>query len=203
MPDGRKNNRGTKGNKGGRPPKADEIKKIEPQTITVGAAALDREYANQLVWGATQYTYFNPNETLSGSGTIDTVEIWLNYNSGGTDTWAGLGSISGTTITTRDSESLGDVSAGSKQEITGLSIDGVIGDLIGVANKSVGDYVKLETGPTGDWYRVEGEYIDPDDSASYTLSETNNQLSLYGTGTEAAAGLSIPVAMHHYKMMRS
>jgi len=29
MPDGRRNNRGTKGNKGGRPPKLDEVRKFE------------------------------------------------------------------------------------------------------------------------------------------------------------------------------
>lgn len=68
MPDGRKNNSGTKGNKGGRPPKADEQKLIEklsplePKAFKALEDALDdgQNWAVKLYF---EYVYGKPRET--------------------------------------------------------------------------------------------------------------------------------------------
>ena len=63
--DGRKNNRGTKGNKGGRPPKADEIKKIE----TMDSIAAPAE-----VWGLLW--------SLCQEGNVQALKIWIEHREG-------------------------------------------------------------------------------------------------------------------------
>lgn len=68
MADGRRNNKGTKGNNGGRPPKADEQKLIEklsplePKAFKALANALDSEkhWAVKLYF---EYVYGKPRET--------------------------------------------------------------------------------------------------------------------------------------------
>jgi NADPH-dependent ferric siderophore reductase len=63
--DGRRNNKGVKGNKGGRPPKADEIKIIEQ----MDAIAAPSE-AWRALWVKCQ------------EGDVQAVKTWLNYRFG-------------------------------------------------------------------------------------------------------------------------
>lgn len=65
MPDGRRNNSGVKGNKGGRPRKADEIKIIE-QMDTVAAPT----EAWEALW------------TKCVDGDTQAIKTWLNYRFG-------------------------------------------------------------------------------------------------------------------------
>jgi hypothetical protein len=78
--DGRKNNRGVKGNKGGRPPKADELKLIERLTplSDLAYAALEQglEQANPLfvkMW--FEYMHGKPNQRVDVNATVETTII--------------------------------------------------------------------------------------------------------------------------------
>ena len=63
--DGRRNNKGTKGNKGGRPPKADEIKLIEK---------LDKHIDSDMV--------FDKLEGLCSQNNMKAIELYLAYRYG-------------------------------------------------------------------------------------------------------------------------
>ena len=63
--DGRKNNRGTLGNKGGRPPKADEVAMIE---------RMDAALAPDDVWNALAAKVKEKN--------VHAIKCWLNYRYG-------------------------------------------------------------------------------------------------------------------------
>lgn len=69
MADGRKNNRGTKGNKGGRPPKADEQKLIERLSPLADKAfkALENAIKEEQSWALKlwfEYMYGKPKEKI-------------------------------------------------------------------------------------------------------------------------------------------
>jgi len=65
MPDGRKNNRGTPGNKGGRPPKADEIKVIETMDSVLAPVEAWKKLADLVMQGDMQ-----------------AIKLWLEYRIG-------------------------------------------------------------------------------------------------------------------------
>ncbi len=149
-------------------------------TIDIGALAIGRASNGNI----KNYTMFGMDNPSNGSGTIDTVEVWLESKSDPIDMWAGtFFLVSGTTYECRDSESLGDVAVGSKQTLVGLSIDVETGDHIGCHCKTAGTTVYIEkdtSGFLGNRYKV-GEYIDTGDQASYG-TEAGDAISLYGTG---------------------
>ena len=69
MADGRKNNKGTKGNKGGRPPKRDEQKLIEKLSPMADLAykALESAVKNGESWAVKmwmEYMHGKPKETV-------------------------------------------------------------------------------------------------------------------------------------------
>ena len=71
MPDGRKNNRGTPGNKGGRKPKADEITMIQNMDATKAPAEVWQALAARVDMGDTiaiktwlSYRYGQPKQTV-------------------------------------------------------------------------------------------------------------------------------------------
>jgi len=65
MPDGRKNNSGTRGNKGGRPKKADELKLIEQ---------MDAVLAPEEVWQKVA--------SLCNQGDMQALKTWIEYRYG-------------------------------------------------------------------------------------------------------------------------
>lgn len=83
MADGRRNNRGTKGNKGGRPPKADEQKLIEllsPMAEDARKALHDNIQAGES-WAVKmwfEYVFGKPKETINQTTTLTNipVSIW-------------------------------------------------------------------------------------------------------------------------------
>ncbi len=143
--------------------------------IDIGLEAIDRaNVAN--VSTSTLVDNVNP---ANGTGVITEVDIWF---AGGpaNDTWVGTFSAAGDTLTCHDSESVGNVSIGSKQTFSGLDIAVNIGEYLGV-NERITATCDLEAGPdNGLWFKA-GEFIDPADSGGFTLL-TGFGVSLFGTG---------------------
>lgn len=77
--DGRKNNKGVKGNKGGRPPKADEAKLIERLTplSDLAFSALERglsEHNPQFVKMWFEYMYGKPKQQVDVDGEFNFIK---------------------------------------------------------------------------------------------------------------------------------
>jgi hypothetical protein len=77
--DGRKNNSGTKGNKGGRPPKADEQKLIETLKPLMPAAykALESALKEEQSWAvklAMEYFYGKPHQTVDNNIKVEEIK---------------------------------------------------------------------------------------------------------------------------------
>jgi len=154
----------------------------EKGTIDVGAAAIDR--ADSYVLGT--YTLITAANPANASGTLDTIEVYMVIGWAEDDLWGAVYSISGSTLTCRDSEELGATGSGSKDTFTGLSINIETGDMIGGRGKT-GSYGKIERdtfGGSGVYY-LSGEYVDPDDYKDYDFFVDTQEISIYGTGTES------------------
>ena len=76
------------------------------------------------------YTIISTTNPANATGTLDVMEIWC-YAHDGAGIKIGTFSGSGTSYTSRDFESIGAVTQGSKQTFTGKNCDVVTGDFIG------------------------------------------------------------------------
>lgn len=124
--------------------------------------------------GLTMIDLANPVES---DGIITSIELWANTNIAGMR----VGSFylsSGTTYVCRASVAIGDVTSGSKQTFP-VSLQARAGDFIGL----YWDSGRLETSPSGGTSVAikTGEYIDANDSASYTIN-ANWRIAAYGIG---------------------
>jgi hypothetical protein len=148
---------------------------VEPQSIDIGSDAINRNAS----WGSvTLIAYDNPS---NGSGTLDTIEAWCYTNMTGFEV-ATFYVISGDELATRDYENIGNVTAGSKQTFTGLSIDVATNDYIGMHAATGNIEYSTNTGP-GVWYDT-GDYIP---TAGHTFTNAigaTAAFSVSGTGTE-------------------
>ena len=147
--------------------------------IDVGAAAIDR---GTTLAGRTLVNKTNP---ANATGTIDTVEIWCATNLSTTDV-ATFFVVSGDNLSTRDFENIGAVTSGSKQTFSGLNMDVETGDYIG-SFASTGTLEVDSSGGAGVWYGGSGVDLIPCTNQAFSVL-ANYITSLYGTGTEAAAG---------------
>jgi len=142
-------------------------------SIDIGAAAIDRN--NNFNPTRTSINLDNP---ANASGTINTIKVWA-YTS---MTGLRVGTfylVSGGTYKCRDSATIGNVTAGSEQTFAGLSIAVEAGDYIGCYYPS--GVIELSDSGGAGVYRISGEYIDPDDQASYDFY-AGFVISLYGIG---------------------
>jgi len=156
-----------------------DVGEIFPSTdIDIGVAATDRG-ANA---GAT-LTYINEDNPANDTGAIDEVEIFAwtindladcevaTFTEGDTDVFS-----------TRDTETIGAVTAGSKQTFSSLDMDVATGDYIGIYF-SAGTIERDNTGYIGHWYAA-GDNIPCTDVTFSSLA--GRTISLYGTGETAA-----------------
>ena len=141
--------------------------------ITIGAAAIDRTK-----YGAITSTIVGKEGAASGSGKINSVEIWLDV-----DYWDGADVEVATFIdegsnvlSTRGSELLGDVAKGSKQTFSGLDMDVVAGDYLGIYG-TAGLIEQDWTGGEGLWYLVDDRI--PCSSVTFNWL-ADRTISLYG-----------------------
>ncbi|KKL83935.1 hypothetical protein LCGC14_1969740 [marine sediment metagenome] len=150
--------------------------------IDIGQEAIDRTGVTS-VDARTLVVKANP---ANGTGTVSQVEIWLQAASSN-DVWFGTFSAAGDVLTCRDSESVGNVPAGSKQTFSGLDIDVVAGHYLGThAKTSVASIEKDSGSAIGVWGFL-GEAIDPSDSETFIIN-TDWRISLFGTGEALAIG---------------
>lgn len=159
--------------------------------ITIGVAAIDR--------GGTSgtYTIVNYGGSADGTGSIASVEIWANSDMTGCEV-ATFYVVSGDNLSTRATHAIGNVTSGSKQTFSGLDIAVVTGDYLGYTS-STGNIEYDSSGFDGAWGKS-GDYI-PCTNEAFTLY-AGDAVSLYGEGETAVEGISIPVAMAHYRRMR-
>lgn len=154
---------------------------LTAQSIDIGAAAIDR--GNNIDY-STGATWIDLNNPANDTGTLTTVEIWARSNTTGTIA-ATYYNSGGTTFVCRDSESIGNITAGSKQTVTGLSISVTSADYIGCWVGSAGAIERDTTGYSGIYYYI-GQKTNPSDSASYT-NLAGDAISIYATDAGGTA----------------
>ena len=144
-------------------------------TISIGSTASDRGSSLTVT-----YTMQVKNNPANESGTITKVEVWANSNLSNFEVatfyYIGAGAY------TRDNETIGSVTAGSKQTFT-VSIECQTDDVIGYYG-TAGDIENDTSGGGGGDYKV-GDYIPCSDEAFTNIA--GYEFSLYGY-SEAAAG---------------
>lgn len=153
-------------------PKGEEGKEYPATEIDIGSAATDRN----ITMSAT-YTTIDLANPANDTGTIDTFEIWADSNLDGTNK-VGTFHGSGTDYTNRDGETIGTVTAGSKQTFTGLTIDVTTGDFAGIYF-SAGTLERLNEGGSN-IYWISGDQFGTGQQ-TYTIAN-GDSISLYGTG---------------------
>lgn len=159
-------------------PEGETQGEIFPATeIDIGSAALPRAAYQD----SDRYTLVDAVNPANDTGVIDYCEIYANV-ANSDDTWVGTFSASGNVLTCRDSVSLGDITAGSKQTFSSLDIDVVSGDYFGMHDKTGSSRIEADIVVSSVW-RYEGECIDASDSQTFSLE--TYQISLYGTGETA------------------
>ncbi len=142
--------------------------------IDVGAAAINRVSSFP-----QNYTCVEKSNPANDTGAIDTVEIWANSNLNSSTEVASFFVVSGNNLSTRDSEAIGAVTAGSKQTFTGLDMGIESGDHIGIFYNGG----KMENDASGGvlmWYQS-GDKI-PCTNQLFASDATNYIISLYGIG---------------------
>lgn len=142
--------------------------------IDIGAAAIDRGS-----YSYTNYTIVGKENPANDTGTIIIVEIWAASNLSNCEV-ATFENLFGNYLSTRDTETIGSVTSGSKQTFSGLDMDVQTGDYLGVYFSS--GEIEEDTSGDGFW-RASGDSI-PCTGEEFA-SLINRTISLYGT-SEAA-----------------
>jgi len=151
-----------------------------PGAIDIGAVAEDRDFG----WAST-YTTLNLTNPANDTGEITSVEVWADVALTGFIAGT-FYHVSGDDYKCRDSEAIGNVVSGSKQTFAGLTINVTTGDFIG----EFCDAGSIENDHTGAGTPyVSGEYIDPNDQATYT--DYTATMSLFGIGSTPAVAPTV------------
>ena len=160
--------------------------------IDIGAAAIGRAGT-----ASGNVTWVGVENPANDTGSITSIEVWFDalYGNAGSVEVATFDHEGSNALSTRDSEALGTVTAGSKQTFAGLAMDVATGDYLGLYF-SGGALEFSYTGGSGAW-DASGDNI-PCSSTTFNLT-AGRTISLYGTGE--TAGVGIPLFMHHYKQM--
>ena len=146
----------------------------------VGSAATDR--ASTYSYGSTLLDEANP---VNVGGIINSIEVWANTNMTGLKVASFYGS--GGSYTCRAVVSIGDVTAGSKQTFTGLSLAVEAGDFIG-CYFATGTIEYASAGGTV-IYQKSGDVTTPSLLTSFTAQYVSAAISLYATGVAVVASV--------------
>ena len=166
--------------------------------IDIGSAAADGTGTC-----AAAYTWLDKNNPADGTGTLTSVQVWANSTLAGFEVAAfDEDAVYATIYTTSGNLTIGDVASGSKQtfDISATPIAVNTGGFMG-SYAATGAVESVTSGGVN-IYRQAGDRIPCTAYQFSTTYGTNRQLSVYGTGATAAGGLSMGVAMHHFKMLK-
>ncbi|MBA7559942.1 hypothetical protein ES708_01560 [subsurface metagenome] len=129
--------------------------------VDIGAEAIDRAASLPC-----NFTIINKTHPASSNGTVTSIDIWARMDITGLKIGA-FYATNGNTLKCRASEAIaGTITAGSKVT-KAVSLTVITGDYIGCYFTN-GELEGDSGVPPGLWY-VEGEYIDPNDEATYTF----------------------------------
>jgi hypothetical protein len=145
--------------------------------IDIGGDAINRDSIT-----TAGYTYVDRTNPANNSGKITSFELWA--KSGLTGCKVGVCSGSGTSYDDRDYETIGSVTAGSKQTFSGLDIDVVAGDYT-MYYASTGTLERSTFDHSGVYYCKNDRF--GAGAATFTRLSTESALSAYATGISAAA----------------
>ncbi|MBA7622115.1 hypothetical protein ES703_29486 [subsurface metagenome] len=147
---------------------------VPPESdIDVGADPIDRFSA-----GAYNNTHVEKSNPANASGILHSVKVFAFANLTGLRVGT-FYTTNGNTLKCRDSAVIGNVTAGSEQTFSELSIAVEEGDYIGCYFTG-GSIERDFFGFVGSW-SVPGEYIDPGDETTYFFFD-GAAISLYGYG---------------------
>lgn len=147
--------------------------------IDIGPGATDRDDSG----ACFNRTLIDRNNAANATGTVSTFEIWMDGNGAVTAaTWTNNG---GDDHTCTDFESVGAVVAGAKRTFSGLDIDVTSGDFLGFYSDDGSVSIAWDVG-SGTVFKTG----DQTEAGQVTFDEFDytSTMSVYGTGTEAAAG---------------
>ncbi len=160
--------------------------------IDIGADAIDRN-----IYHNGGYTLVGMDNPANGTGTIDEVEIYFYSNAESVE--VATFSASGNDLTTRDSEAIGSVTAGSKQTFSSLDMDVATGDYLGTYNPgSTAGRIESWGVGAGAWWLQSDEI--PCSSETFSVY-ADYIISLYGTGETPAVGIQDKSANMGAKMI--
>ena len=140
---------------------------------TIGQPATDRSTTKSI----SSFTNILYGGAADNSGKLDYVGIRMNSN--GTGVKVGTLELTAyvpVTFAGRDSVTIGNVSSGSEQIFTGLSLDVVAGDYIGIYG--TGGNIECDNNANYGYY-AGGDRLD---SSYDSYNQTNGYMSLYGRG---------------------
>lgn len=150
--------------------------------IDIGAAAINRDDDS-----ASGYTRVGTVNSANDAGTITSFEVWFATTASGFK--VGTTSGSGTSYTSRDYETIGDVTAGSKQTFSGLDCDVETGDFT-IHYFSSGSIERDNAGAgVGHAYYISGDELDGDPHTYTDWSDVD--FSVYGIGATASGWTNI------------
>ncbi len=151
-----------------------------PNPIDVGSEATDRAS----FFGVAAWTLIDTTNPANLTGTITSIEVWAKGNMDNLQVGT-FYLVSGTTYKCRASQSVGAVTAGSKQTFT-VSLSVVAGDFIGCYYTGGTGDIEVGAGGSGFYYLESAECIDPNDQAVFTYWGTDT-MSLKAIGTATAS----------------
>ena len=158
----------------------DKLKKIDKLNLT--AIDIGDEAINRTNGWADVITIVNQGNPANETGIITSIEIWAHLNMSNVEV-ATFFVVSGNNLSTRDTHTIGSVTAGSKQTFSGLNLSVQAGDYIGISF-SAGS-IECDSSGSGNW-NLAGDNIPCTDTTFTSLAGWH--ISLYGTGATPAAG---------------
>lgn len=144
---------------------------VYAQDIDIGSEAINRDTY------ASSGTIIERGNPANASGKITSVEIYAYENLQNCQV-ATFYETDTNKFSTRDYETIGSVTKGSKQTFT-VDLDVAAGDYLGIYYS--GGAIEVDSFGDGFWYRLSVDHIPCTEQAFYFTS--NKTMSLYGTGT--------------------
>jgi len=159
--------------------------RVPPTDLNIGEkGTIDVGETTNLSYDWSGYTLVDKANPANADGTIDTVLVYPNVTVTNVEL-ATFYVVSGNNLTSRDNETyIGEIASGGERTLTGLSIDILTTDYIGLWHDS-GKFYGVMSGAGGLWYAA-GDKIPSDNQAFSSLATAS--VYLYGTGTESGGG---------------